>query len=319
MKQKDIKLLWGRSGNRCAICTIELAFDEASSTESHPLGEQAHIVADKEDGPRGKSILSTEQRDGYANRILLCPTHHTKIDKAIKDYPVELLHKIKTEHEVWVRERLSDTDERDEVADEIYASLIDEAVDKCRLHSWSDWSPRTIEMEPRWEVDAPGRYEHFEVVIKAAIWPGVHRDLERSLQTLSRVFAYATSTYLKHAEWKRDHFVGPKFYKQLRGWDSERYQERFSEWESWQDTCQALIFEAAKATNWFADCVRIHINPRFFATAGRFVLWPGSGSDVADTPFVPQYTEGERNGLPNSLPARFEGIRGHFKRDIGEL
>jgi hypothetical protein len=104
--QKDIKLLWGRAANRCSICRLELAQDKASASESFPLGEQAHIVAREPDGPRGHSVLSDSERDSYYNLILLCPTHHRIIDENVEDYPIEKLHMIKAQHELWVRQSL---------------------------------------------------------------------------------------------------------------------------------------------------------------------------------------------------------------------
>lgn len=104
---KDLKLLWGRSGNRCAICRTELSFDGKQTSSSFPLGEQAHIVAEQTYGPRGSSDLTQDQRNRYDNLILLCPNHHTEIDKNIADWPVERLQKIKSIHESWVREKLS--------------------------------------------------------------------------------------------------------------------------------------------------------------------------------------------------------------------
>ena len=100
VKEKNIKLLWGRSGNRCAICHMELSFDSKHSPASFPLGEQAHIVAEESTGPRGESILTPDERNRYHNLILLCPSHHTMIDKDVASFPVEKLHQIKADHEV---------------------------------------------------------------------------------------------------------------------------------------------------------------------------------------------------------------------------
>jgi hypothetical protein len=41
------------------------------------VGEMAHIIARNANGPRGQS----HGHDGYSNLILLCPTHHTLVDK----------------------------------------------------------------------------------------------------------------------------------------------------------------------------------------------------------------------------------------------
>lgn len=103
MKDKDVKILWGRSGNRCAICKIELT--AAGSTSI--LGEMAHIVAKSTNGPRGESDLTPEERDEYDNLILLCPTHHTLIDSNLEEWTVENLKLKKLQHENWVSNQLS--------------------------------------------------------------------------------------------------------------------------------------------------------------------------------------------------------------------
>jgi len=41
-----------------------------------------------------------EQRNGFDNLILLCPNHHRKVDYLIpEDYPVDVLQKMKADHE----------------------------------------------------------------------------------------------------------------------------------------------------------------------------------------------------------------------------
>ena len=55
MRDKDIKILWGRSGNRCAICKLELTADGSLET----LGEMAHVVGQSQNGPRGNHDLYT--------------------------------------------------------------------------------------------------------------------------------------------------------------------------------------------------------------------------------------------------------------------
>jgi len=102
MRIKDIKLLWGRSGNRCAICKIELSPDGSIET----IGEIAHIVSQTNTGPRGNDPLPLEERDDYSNLILLCPNHHSKIDKIPDEWPALKLQKIKNDHEKWVSEKL---------------------------------------------------------------------------------------------------------------------------------------------------------------------------------------------------------------------
>ena len=52
MRLNDVRILWARSGNRCAFpdCNIEMAPAGLKTS----LGEIAHIVAKRDDGPRGR-------------------------------------------------------------------------------------------------------------------------------------------------------------------------------------------------------------------------------------------------------------------------
>jgi hypothetical protein len=102
MRELDIKLLWGRSGNRCAICKMELS----PSGDKYTLGEMAHIVGRSVDGPRGKENLPFDERDSYANLILLCPTHHSEIDKDSDNWSRSKLLGQKSKHEQWVASQL---------------------------------------------------------------------------------------------------------------------------------------------------------------------------------------------------------------------
>ena len=126
-------MLWGRSGNRCGICKLEVTPDGESIT----IGEMAHIVSRSVDGPRGRSDLSTEDRDQYGNLILLCPNHHAEIDKSPEKWPVEVLRKIKEEHERWVSERLD--------KGLIFVTPIDNSKFlEDRLKSWIDFAKGAV-------------------------------------------------------------------------------------------------------------------------------------------------------------------------------
>ncbi len=103
-EQKKLLL---RSGNRCAFddCRRELTSEEGSDTVL--LGEIAHIVAERPDGPRGQSAMTAEERNRYENLILLCNIHHQLVDSAPEHYSVARLLAIREAHERWVAQRLS--------------------------------------------------------------------------------------------------------------------------------------------------------------------------------------------------------------------
>jgi hypothetical protein len=101
----DRKILWAKSGNRCAICKAVLVAEETAHDPAAVVGDEAHIVARSPGGPRAESLDETEL-DSYRNLILLCKVHHKIIDDQPHEYPKERLHEIKAGHEEWVEQTL---------------------------------------------------------------------------------------------------------------------------------------------------------------------------------------------------------------------
>lgn len=91
------KSLWAKSGNRCAICKIELFSDKQETN----IGQECHIISSKTHGPRHKPNI--EDYDLFDNLILLCCNHHHEIDELSDTYTEELLRYVKLNHENWVQ------------------------------------------------------------------------------------------------------------------------------------------------------------------------------------------------------------------------
>ena len=92
-----VKRLFAVSGNRCAFpgCEERLV-DEAGGSI---MGEVCHIKAKSSDGPRYDAQQTDEERHGFGNLVLLCPTHHARVDRDPDKYTVEKLLEIKAQHE----------------------------------------------------------------------------------------------------------------------------------------------------------------------------------------------------------------------------
>jgi len=103
------QILWGRAGATCAFpgCRRNLVRDATSDDREVLVGEIAHIVAQSKGGPRSDAPVPDGNIDGYGNLILLCHEHHELVDQQPNTYPVEKLCQFKTDHEEWVRIRLS--------------------------------------------------------------------------------------------------------------------------------------------------------------------------------------------------------------------
>jgi hypothetical protein len=103
------QILWGKAGATCSYpdCRRSLVRDATQDDREVLVGEIAHIVAQGQGGPRRDAGVPDGNIDGYSNLILLCHEHHELVDQQHHTYPVERLIQFKTEHEEWVRVRLS--------------------------------------------------------------------------------------------------------------------------------------------------------------------------------------------------------------------
>ena len=100
------RVIWLRSGGRCAICR-DILYESEAGPLAHFLGDVAHIVAERDDGPRGAAELTPAERNAEPNLLLLCLPHHRMVDEDETTFTREKLLFVKTEHERWVAECLT--------------------------------------------------------------------------------------------------------------------------------------------------------------------------------------------------------------------
>ncbi|MGW1741258.1 hypothetical protein ACWCPQ_20915 [Nocardia sp. NPDC001965] len=83
---QNVKVLWANAYNQCAFpgCQQALTQESVDATTGEvrttPVGEQAHIRSYKPDGPRYDASYPADKLHSYENLILLCPTHHQRVD-----------------------------------------------------------------------------------------------------------------------------------------------------------------------------------------------------------------------------------------------
>lgn len=70
------------------------------------LGEEAHIIARREDGPRGRDDDRSDI-DGYDNIILLCADDHKRVDMQPEVFAASYLRQLKSDHEKWAAKKFA--------------------------------------------------------------------------------------------------------------------------------------------------------------------------------------------------------------------
>ena len=104
------RLLWVRSGGRCAVCYGDLLVS-GITWKQVPLGERAHIVGRSTGpkSPRGGDPLPVPERDSADNLMLLCGRCHDDLDDAanLDVLTVERLRALKRAHESRIEQILA--------------------------------------------------------------------------------------------------------------------------------------------------------------------------------------------------------------------
>jgi len=133
---KTRKILWGRSGSRCALCRNQLVVGATSVDNESVVGDECHIVSGQSNGPRHELDLPKNDIDSYENLILLCRVHHKMVDDQTETYTADVLRRMKSNHEQWVSEKLTDK----ETPAPVRLRRVKENVPKClpRLHTGRD-------------------------------------------------------------------------------------------------------------------------------------------------------------------------------------
>lgn len=312
---KSIKLLWGRSGNRCAICKNELVLDplEAADDES-VIGDMAHIVAREENFTRGNyDALPADRRDSYSNLILLCKIHHKQIDDQPAHYTVERLHKIKTEHERWVRQQVSPEDITRQRDDEFYATCVQDFVELINVDYWTvggTWICSSA--GPQILTEHRDKLERVGPWLISRLWPHRYQDLEDAFANFRQVLGDFLATFNRHAQATDDGewIMTPQFYRSDRWLEPEEYDRRVRNYEDHTALVQDLFFELTRALNYIFDAVRRNLLPSFRMREGAVLVERGPvGFDMHVEHLRPEYCGDERTAHPYPGLVAFKEIR----------
>jgi len=294
---KTQKMLWGRAAGRCSRpdCRQDLFEDETEADDPTLVGENCHIVAESDDGPRGDPSMPLERRNSYGNLILLCRDHHKVIDAQEGEYTVLRLHEMKATHEAWVAAQLG-FDAAKQRDDELYAGIVEKWEQLAHVGEWLGWSSYVLGAgQPRMRVEIDRDLEELRSWLLGRIWPCRYPELKYAFENFRQVLGDFQETFRKHAELVGDSTIRQtrKFYK-IPEWDPERYQRLGGQYDFHVDLVQDLMLELSRAANLICDRVRQFVIHSYRLAAGRLVVQSGPTMDGAFHDFVVEYSAEER-------------------------
>jgi hypothetical protein len=270
---KDVKLLWCKAAGRCSMpdCRRPLVADSENLPETLVLGEMAHIVGEKNSkkSPRGLSSLRVEDRNRYPNLILLCAHHHTVIDKDIASWPIERLHVVKRDHEIWIEEQLGGTVDQ---KIQIYQDFIDRVAMSLQLEKW-EWVCDCL-FRQIMHIDYPDGIYQLDFELFRANLPGLDVEFEDSLKNLVQRARVYLDFYMSDASIVPGdpRIMNSKRYKDVPHEDFELKDKLIQEYNLWERNCTMLLFNFVRAINEFSEIVRRKLRPEFFLLKGKFCV-----------------------------------------------
>lgn len=275
---KDQIILRTRAGNRCSICKNPLVIDKPD-TSIALRGEMAHIVGEQETAARGKSDLTKKERNCYSNLILLCKNHHEEIDKNENAFSIEKLHKIKSDHEQWVEETLSERSTNPD--DLIYTTIIDSLTSILKLEYYNWFMDKAVRQLIHADlIDAYNSIIQKKLTI---IWPSKYPELKKTIENLIESYINYIEQYLKGAELKQEtEFYKPKtIQKGTFLVKDDLYKSDMQNF--WAQKNFMLLCNYVYNLNVFANEVRSTYNPSFFILKGNFIIIDNLGAHLGES------------------------------------
>lgn len=304
-------MLWGRSASICSMpnCRKYLVSDESETDDPTLIGEECHIVARKNDGPRGESELTTDQRDEYENLILMCASCHKIIDDQVSLYSIDNLKRIKSEHISWVNSKLSQSERLNQKNEEYYADIIQGIVDFFDFDNYEAWTSYLLSShQPGIHQQQYDSLIEFQKWIMKRIWPGSHLDLESTIKNIAFVVSDLIKVFDEHADKEGKYFSTKRFYK-IDEWNNEKYHRLLDQYDYHVCLIEDLVFELTRSLNYFCDKVRDYVFNGFRRSEGALVVTSGPDSHASFKTYRTEYRNEERINFPYPGLEKFKEVR----------
>lgn len=314
---KAHKTLWGRSGNRCAFpkCRRELVVDATETDDESLIGDECHIVAKSENGPRGQTDLESAQLDVYENLILLCKVHHKIIDDQRHSYTVERLRNMKNDHEQWVKTRLAGYDRKKQRDYEIWASFIEKWLELGHVDDWEDWSAGLFDLvKPELSINVNHDFFCLREWLLKRTWPEEYPELRDGFENFRRVMDDLQTTFLRHAV-EGEEFLSTRLFYEIDEWNPVKWEAGYKKFVFYITLVQDLTLELTRSANYICDKVRLYIDPSFRMEIGKLMvrtagIWP----DTLWQYTCNEYKGHERTAIP--YPGLRQFLKDRVNRDL---
>ncbi|MEU9201420.1 HNH endonuclease [Streptomyces sp. NPDC048332] len=251
---------------------------EILATVGVVMGEEAHIRSAKPDGPRHDTDYDDTKLDTYENLLLLCPTHHTLIDKNNgAGFSVAKLEETKSAHEKLVTESLDSDEESERELSERMTALLLVWERKMRLDQWEDVTARLNHPIPVLSDRSYSQLIEAGAWLLKMRWPEQYPRTVQAFRNLHHVMTDLLNHLQECMEAENEVFWKlRRNYKRI-GWDPKAYEELFAEFQSERFLLYVLAIETTKAINWVIVEAAREVDAFYRFDQGLILMRDGDG------------------------------------------
>jgi hypothetical protein len=295
-----------KSGDVCSFeaCRRSLAIEVEQSDRTSIVSQEAHIVAEAPNGPRGESALTLEERNSYPNLMLLCLEHHKVVDDDPETFTVDVLLAMKAAHEQWFNSLRDPADERREAQELLMVNMVDEWEERADIENWRYWVSSFLGYRLWIDDEIVARLHALDLWLYSRPWPDVYPTLPPTFENLRRVasalFSATDCALDRRADDRAREYV-PDHKRDLLS--QAHYQESVAEAQWIRDLFGDLALELTRAANWVLDEVRLVVDPRYKSDLGVLLVERQEG--LGSSYYGPRYKREEIDA--GMLP--FRGLR----------
>jgi hypothetical protein len=283
------KVLWTRAGNECAYpgCTQPLTVDLHDSTSAQlkragvVLGEEAHIRSGQAGGPRYDPNFPRVDIDSYSNLILLCPTHHSLVDKdGGSGFTVNSLMEMKEQHEATLRASRTSTEQKQLDIEQRTAAAIEAWSESSYVVDWDRLTYGLNQAIPGLSKENLDSLIDVGGTLLAKVWPEQYPRLADAFDRHRQVIALLTRHMVNATE---DLHKGGTFrvisraYKRLNRWDEVEHNRLFRQFLTNCVMTWWLTRELVLTANLVVRAIHAEVDPLFRFEEGLLMMHEGDG------------------------------------------
>lgn len=279
----DRKLLWGRAGNRCAWggCDQRLGVDlrtpESALLQQHGavIGEEAHIRSSRREGPRHDPEYPNEKLDTYDNLILLCPTHHTTIDKeGGAAWSIDEVQRMKTDHERAIDAMTGAADLATRDMQEILAAQVTHWENLAHIDEWPKLTASLNQVHPFIRKDIADDLFTLSAWLLQRRWPSGYERVVASFEQFGNVLGCLLQLVARNFEPRDEVLELPREHKRI-DWNPSLYTELITDFNVKANVIWLLTMELTRAANLVIAAVASELDPLYRIAEGYVLMQDG--------------------------------------------